>query len=358
MEKKVLITGAGGFIGKKLTRAFIESGFSVRAMDIAAEFLKEPAALGAEPVAARLEDRDAVLNAVAGVNIVVAAGAVFDLGAPLALMRAANVDGVQNLVDAALKHTVEQYIHFSTVGVYGLPAEIPCRTDSPKNPRNNYEKTKWEGEQLFWSLVKDRPLCATAVRPTLVYGPGSKYGHAMFLSIFELLGLRKKRLPVLATTYKNHHVHVDDVVGAVLQIARRPDIVNGKIYNIADTEPQGVEGFYKSLLDALQFSYGFQVNVPRILWNIGISLFTHFPDFIFNRLNADVGKKWSWLCKKNSLEPALKPRFDKDWLGYFKGDHIYDTSGLREIGYQLKYPLFRDGVKATVQWYREHRWLA
>ncbi|MCL4558663.1 MAG: NAD(P)-dependent oxidoreductase [Deltaproteobacteria bacterium] len=358
MEKKVLITGAGGFIGKKLTKAFIEGGFSVRAMDISLEFLKEPAALGAEPVAARLEDRDAVSSAAAGVNTVIAAGAVFDLGAPLAAMRAANVDGVRNLVEASLKHGVEQYIHFSTVGVYGRPAEIPCRPGSPKNPRNNYERTKWEGEQLFWSLVKDKPICATAVRPTLVYGPGSKYGHAMFLSIFELMGLRKKRLPVLASSYKNHHVHVDDVVGVLLSIAKRPDVVRNKIYNIADTLPLGVEGFYKSLLDALQFSYGAQVNIPRLLWNIGISLFTHFPNFIFNRINADIGKKWSWLCTRHSLEPALKPRFDRDWLGYFKGDHIYDTSGLDELGYQFKYPLFKDGVKATVEWYREHRWLA
>ena len=358
MNEKVLITGAGGFIGKNLVKAFIEEGFSVRAMDIAFDLLKEPSVMGAEPYVGRLEDIDAVFKATAGMNKVIAAGAVFDLSAPIRVMKTANIDGVRNLVYASIINNVEQYIHFSTVGVYGKPAEIPCRIDSPKNPRNNYEKTKWEGEQLFWDLIKGKPICATVVRPTLVYGPGSKYGHAMFLSIIELMGFKKKKLPVLVSSYKSHHVHVDDVVGAVLYMAKRMDAVKNKIYNIADSTPVSIEEFYKSLLDALGFSYGIPLSVPKTLWDIGIGLFTHFPKFMFNHLNTNIGKKWSRFCITHKLEPALKPRFDKDWLGYFKGDHIYDVEELHKLGYKFKYPLFKNGIMSTVEWYREQGWLA
>lgn len=357
MRKKVLITGAGGFIGKRLVQVFIEEGFQVRAVDISADYLKESISLGAEPFVAALEDKEALEKAVAGMDMVIAVAAVFDLNAPLTAMRSANVNGVSNLVQASLKNNIEQYIHFSTVGVYGRPAEIPCHEESPKNPRNNYEKTKWEGEQLFWSLVENKPLCATAVRPTLVYGPGSRYGHAMFISILDLLGFKKKKLPVLSSHYKSHHVHVDDVVGAVLYIAKHPELAKNKIFNIADEKPLEVEEFYKALLDALHFEHGKKLPIAQSLWDTSITLFMHLPDSLFNRINQVILKRWSQLSIKHNLEPALKPRFDKDWLGYFKGDHIYDTSGLSGIGYKFKYPLFTEGIKITVQWYREHRWI-
>ncbi|MCL4477774.1 MAG: NAD(P)-dependent oxidoreductase [Deltaproteobacteria bacterium] len=357
MTKRILITGAGGFIGKKLAKAFVEAGFSVRAMDISPEPLKEPINFGAEPVIARLEDKDAISKAVAGVDTVIAAGAVFDLAAPISVMRSANVDGVRNLAEASLMHDVEQYIHFSTVGVYGRPAEVPCKSDSPKNPRNNYEKTKWEGEQLFWSLMKGKAVCASAVRPTLVYGPGSRYGHAMFLSILELIGIKKRKLPLIIGSYKNHHVHVDDVVEAVLCIAQHPDRVKDKVFNIADESPVNIEEFCKSLADALNFEYGKSFKISQRLWDIVIGFSMHVPDFLFKRINDRIYKHWSWLCSKYGIEQALRPRFDKDWLGYFKGDHIYDTSELKELGYKFKYPLFREGMKTTVDWYREHKWL-
>ncbi len=357
MNKKVLITGAGGFIGRRLVHAFSQEGFSVRAMDISQDFLKDAVSVGAEPVVARLEDKDSIEKVVAGVDMVIAVAAIFDFGVPLPAMKAANVDGVKNLVEAALKHNVEQYIHFSTVGIYGRPAEIPCRVESPKNPGNNYETTKWEGEQLFRAMVKDKPICATTVRPTLVYGPGSRYGHAMFISIMDLLGFKKKKLPLLTSSSSSHHVHVDDVVGAVLHIAKQQDAVNGRIFNIADNKPVSIEEFYRSILDGLDFSAGIQVKIPQLLWNTGIGLFAHLPDFLYSRLNAAIIKRWSHLSIKYNLVPALKPRFDKDWLGYFKGDHIYDTSALSEIGYQFKYPLFSEGVKTVIKWYKENKWL-
>jgi nucleoside-diphosphate-sugar epimerase len=373
--KRCLVTGAGGFIGSYVVRWLLKEGYQVRATDLPRANLEWAEKEGAEVMKADLLDRKQLPTLLKDVDWVFHVAGLFDFSLPYDVLFDANVVATRNVCEAALQAGVESFVHWSTVGVYGRTFYIPMDEAHPKNPTNNYEKTKWMGEQVAMSYAK-RGLPVRAIRPTLVYGPGSKYGVALFLSTVVSGYWEYKKAPVrVIGDMLTHHVHADDVARAAIHLAKRPDTV-GRAFNVADDRPVTMTEMFDAMADALGIEKGVPLPILKKFVKIAIAATSPLAPMlektivsVFGLINKSAQKKWDAAVKKYNLKDVLRPRIDMDWLfsyGAVKlstwkwipaGDKWYDTSALKSTGFTCMWPDFREGLKKTVEWYQENGWL-
>ncbi len=373
--KRCLVTGAGGFIGSHVVRWLLKEGYQVRATDLPRANLEWAEKEGAEVMKVDLLDRKEVPNLFKDIDWVFHVAGLFDFSLPYDVLYNANVVATRNVCEAALQAEVESFVHWSTVGVYGRTVYIPMDENHPKNPTNNYEKTKWMGEQVAMSYAK-KGLSVRAIRPTLVYGPGSKYGVGLFLSAIVAGYWETKKAPFrVVGDMLTHHVHADDVARAAIHLAKRPDTV-GRAFNVADDRPVTLTEMFDALADVLGVEKGVPLPLYQKLVRILIPMTAPLAPVLENSIifgirliNKIVQQKWDNIVKKYGIKNVLRPRIDLDWLfsyGAVKlstwkwipaGHKAYDTSALKATGFECMWPDFREGLKKTVEWYQEQGWL-
>ena len=203
--RRVVVTGANGFLGGHLVRAARAEGKSVLGV------VREAAA-GQASMASILADPD-LLN---GTDVLVHAAAIRHRhDATPASYQASNVDLVDALVRAAAGR-VGRFVHVSSVGVYGFPTDLPITEATPFRPRTLYSQTKIEAEKLVTSLATKLALPFTIIRPTIIYGPGDTNGM-----LDKLAAMLRARRYLLVGSGANtlHHTYVDDVVRGIYTLA-------------------------------------------------------------------------------------------------------------------------------------------
>ena len=157
----VLVTGASGFTGHHMVAEAVKAGFKVRATDLSSRHYGAMfEALGVEFVKSDLTRRDSLDSLLDGVNGVIHVAGIHDYSTPDKVMWAVNVNAVENLCDAAVKASIDRFVHFSSVNVYGFNSNLgnPVKDDDPKQtpPHNNYNTTKWEGEKVIHKYLKEK----------------------------------------------------------------------------------------------------------------------------------------------------------------------------------------------------------
>jgi dihydroflavonol-4-reductase len=173
--RKVLVTGANGFIGANVVRALLAHGDEVRALVRAGSDRRALAELPVELAEGDLRDREAVRRAVAGCARVfhVAADYRFWARDPREI-HDTNVRGTIHVLDACLELGVERVVHTSTVGTIGLSA-LPASCDettplAPGQIHGHYKRSKLEAERAALSFA-ERGLPVVVVNPTAPIGP-------------------------------------------------------------------------------------------------------------------------------------------------------------------------------------------
>jgi len=355
---KVFLNGAGGFIGSHLIEELVKSGHKVSAVDMPNVDMSHAEKLGCEVAYATLEDADAIKEAMTGCDAVIHTAAIFNFAVPMDKIWKVNVEGTKTVCDIATELGVKKFVMFSTVGSYGRPVKVPCKEEDPKNPRNPYEITKWESEKLAFKYHKERGLPVVAIRPTLVYGPRSRYGVIQYLCALTLLKLAnpKRKLMVVKGGYQTHMVHVEDVARAVVFLMEHDDVV-GKVYNIVDDDPLTTEQYLLTLYDAVGIEPRFKIPIIPFVWRKTAEFLAHRGHVLINRFNRRLRARWEKVVKEHSLIPAFEPDLHLDWLLYASAPHYYDNSKLKALGFELKHPKFSEGLKNVAEWYRENRWL-
>jgi dihydroflavonol-4-reductase len=209
--RKVLVTGATGFVGANVVRVLLEHGEDVRALVRAGSDRRNVDGLPVELAEGDLRDADALRRAVKGCARVyhVAADYRFWARDPRELY-ASNVQGTVNLLDACLAAGVERVVHTSTVGTIGLSAlPRPCDETTPLHPgqlTSHYKRSKLEAERAALSYV-ERGLPVVVVNPTAPIGP---WDAKPTPTGKILVDLSHGRLPAYVDTGLNV-VHVRDV---------------------------------------------------------------------------------------------------------------------------------------------------
>jgi len=239
-NKRVLVTGAGGFIGSHLVEALGRQGARVRAFvrynsRADAGFLSElPPDLNGqvEIVAGDLRDGDAIRGAVKGCEM------VFHLGALIAIpysylhpaeVAETNFMGTLNVLLACRDLEVERLVHTSTSEVYGTALRTPIDEGHPLQGQSPYSASKIGADKLVESFYCAYGLPALTIRPFNTYGPRQSARAVIPTIITQALWQNTVRLGNLNAT--RDFTFVDDTVSGFLKGAQAKG-VEGGTYNL------------------------------------------------------------------------------------------------------------------------------
>ncbi len=182
MTKKVLVTGAGGFIGSHLVELLVHEGYDVRAFVhynansnwYNLEKTSRDILDSIEVVAGDVADAFAVDKAVAGCDYVFHLAALIGIPysylAPAAYV-ATNVTGTLNVLEACRRHEVERMLHTSTSETYGTAQYVPIDEKHPSVGQSPYSATKIAADKMVESFWLSFETPVTIVRPFNTYGP-------------------------------------------------------------------------------------------------------------------------------------------------------------------------------------------
>ena len=219
---RVLVTGAGGFVGSAVARQARAAGFEVRAMVRSiARAATTLDGLDIELVEADMRDRAAVDRAIDGCRFLFHVAADYRLWAPdpREIVRT-NVDGTRHLMEAALAAGVERIVYTSSVATLALrPGAVADESVALTEDAaiGAYKKSKVLAERLVLDLVRTRGLPAVIVNPSTPIGPRDARPTPTGRIIVEAAS---GRMPGFVDTGLNL-VHVDDVARGQLAALER-----------------------------------------------------------------------------------------------------------------------------------------
>ena len=235
---KVMVTGAGGYIGTQLVRDLVKAGHEVTAVD-RFFFGKEPLSefIGNKKVIIKQKDiRDLDQNDFKGHD------AVCDLAClsndPAGeidpkLTYQINRDGRIHVAKTAKQAGVEKYVISSSCSVYGQGDEPQLSETSKTNPISVYAKSTLEAEQSNLSIA-DNNFSVTALRNATVFGLSTRMRFDLVVNLMTLTAFQKGRIIVMGGGLQwRPLVHVSDVSKAFIAvISSKQDLVNQEIFNV------------------------------------------------------------------------------------------------------------------------------
>jgi len=213
--KKVLVTGAGGFIGSHLAEALCREGARVRA-------LVHYNALGSrgwldyselsdelEILAGDIADADSVRQAVRGVDVVFHLAALiaipYSYVAPASYVRT-NINGTLNVLQAAREAGTGRVVHTSTSEVYGTALQVPISEEHPLQGQSPYSASKIGADKIAESYFCSFEIPVTTVRPFNTFGPRQSARAVIPTIITQCLSGKKVKLGSLSPTRDMNYV--------------------------------------------------------------------------------------------------------------------------------------------------------
>ncbi len=232
--KKVLVTGAGGFIGSHLTERLVALGADVRAFLHynslgSAEWLDQsPSAGKVEFYFGDVADRDTVRGAMAGREIVFHLAALIGIPysyvAPKSYVRT-NVSGTLNVLQLARELGVTRVIQTSTSEVYGTALAVPIDETHPLQGQSPYSATKIAADKLAESFHLSFGLPVVTIRPFNTYGPRQSLRAVIPTIILQAFKGEGIRLGNLSPTRDLNFV--TDTVEGFISAAFAPGAIGG-----------------------------------------------------------------------------------------------------------------------------------
>lgn len=344
--RKCVVTGACGFIGSHMVEAAAADGQEVIATDHPSAFEAEGKVarmnvdlvrrLASRVVPADLTVPGALEEVVRGVDYVFHVASVFSYSAPWTTLYRVNVQGTANLLDSIERanNGIKRLVVWGAGGVYGMPTpeNTPFTEETPPNPSNNYLKSKWFQEFLTMERCNRAGIKWTILRPTTVFGTRQTYGPpALFRQAY-----RSGVVAIPANmTGRIPFVHVEDVCGAALHLAKYPSGANG-VFNVNDDSRMTT------------------VEVFRYLAQVFGKPFVKLPPVPIGALKSLLGVAADVsgvVARRLGKTPAL----ERDSVAYFGGDFTYSNEKLKKAGYEFKHPDPKPALAETARWLVEYQ---
>jgi NAD dependent epimerase/dehydratase len=237
--KRVLVTGAGGFIGSHLVERLVELGANTRALVRYTSsgtwgWLDDsPCKADVEVIAGDLRDSHGMRRTMAGVDRVFHLGALiaipYSYDAPESYVQT-NIEGTLNVLQCAREANVERVIHTSTSEVYGTAQYVPIDEKHPLVGQSPYSATKIAADKLAESFHLSFGTPVVTVRPFNTYGPRQSARAVIPTIITQCLTGDTVRLGNLAPT--RDLTFVSDTVEGFVCAAEAGQAALGKTVNL------------------------------------------------------------------------------------------------------------------------------
>lgn len=314
---RILVTGANGFVGKRLCTALLQQAFLVRALTRKKEHIESLQNSFGLPQT-NLEcfsdeltiakDRGTSLHAIDTVVHLAARVHVMQDKAvnPLLEFRRINLTVTETLARQAAAAGVRRFIYLSSLKVNGEETAYSSANnyqsysekDIPK-PQDPYGQSKWEAEQALHKISQETGLEIVIIRPPLVYGSGVKGNFSSLLKIIT------KGIPLPLASVKNlrSFIYVENLVDAIITCIIKPAAA-GQTYFVSDAVPISTPRLIQEITNAL--------NQPTRL--------LPFPPTLIRAFAAITGKS-------NAVQRLL-------------GSLVIDSAKIqRELGWQPRYTI-------------------
>jgi nucleoside-diphosphate-sugar epimerase len=319
---RVLVTGAGGFLGSHVAERLLDAGHSVRALVRPTNVPRWLEARGVELCVGDLTDprsreaacrgRDAVVHAAALVTeVAVGDEAYFEV----------NAQASEELARAAARASARRFVFVGSTAVHRPNTGRPLDARTPLEPEDVYGRSKAEAERR---LARVAGLDLVVVRPSRIYGPRD----ASLLRVFRAIDRRRFFL-VGPCRAEVDFVYVSDVVSAVAAALER----GSGVYLVGGPERVPVERFFREVAAALGR------RLPRLR-------LPSAPAMLAARLVAAASARLGH-------EPPIAPKR----FAFFRDGRVVDDARARgDLGYCPAVSV-REGVERTARWYRGAGWL-
>lgn len=238
-DKKVLVTGADGFIGSHLVEALVKDGAKVKALSLYNSFnnwgwLENINCRdNIEILSGDIRDPHFCLDITKDIDI------IFHLAALIAIPYSyiapdsyidTNIKGTLNICQAALKNGCQRLIHTSTSEVYGTAQYVPIDEKHPLQPQSPYSATKIGADSIAMSFFNSFNLPVIIARPFNTYGPRQS-ARAVIPTIITQLAAGKKHLKLGDLRPTRDFNYVEDICNGFIALAKSENII-GEIINL------------------------------------------------------------------------------------------------------------------------------
>ena len=271
-DKKVLVTGAGGFIGSHLTETLVDLGARVRALVRynsrgdwgLLTMLPQDKLSQVETVAGDLRDLPTVMEAMKGVSHVFHLGALIAI--PYSYIHPAevvetNVMGTLNILLAGRETRVERIVHTSTSEVYGTALRVPIDESHPLQGQSPYSASKIGADKIVESFYRSYGLPIVTLRPFNTYGPRQSARAVIPTIISQALTKDVVRLGNLDA--KRDLTYISDTVDGFIKVGQKPG-VEGATINLGSGNDVSIGELAETIFDLLGRSVEIQVDPTRL----------------------------------------------------------------------------------------------
>ncbi len=318
-----MVTGATGFVGRRLVELLVSSGWRVRALVLPEEAGSSGLAEEVEVVPGDITRANSLAGTMDHADVVFHLAALVDSWRPDPReFQRVNVGGTRNVITEVLRARIPRFVFTSSLSGIGVrPGEV-LREDSPAGRAfGRYEESKAEAERVVWEAVQNEGLSAVVVIPSIILGPGDVRNAGKFLLSFvrgDFPGTfaEDSILPV---------VSVDDVARGLLLAYEQG--AAGSRYIIS-----GQNARWGDILQMASELSGTPVPSRRI-------------GPLTLRLASRV---WEFQSRVTRTPPKFPA-----WLADFMltGAPMDASRSVRELG--MSYTPIREAIRAAIEWYRK-----
>jgi nucleoside-diphosphate-sugar epimerase len=324
-KKKVLVTGASGFLGSHICEAAHEAGYQVHAL-IRNTSSREWLNHGWITIhVSELDDRKSLSQIIEGMDYVIhAAGVMATTSRNPRDSHRVNLELTRLLAESSAEAGVRRFVFCSSLAAGGPgPDPRPRTEDDPDNPVSHYGRSKLAAEQM---LAAFSDLSTVSLRFSMIYGPRDRNIFGFFKAASG------KVIPLMGcNTLHTSMVYGPDAARAAIA-ALAADIKSGSVYQITD----GVGYTLNELYDYMEQALGKAEKGKRLrfpFWLVMLKAWWNHDILRVRGISPDQVRQFRALYWKASCEKAI-----------------------RELGWKPEVD-FKEGLAMTVKWYRNHNWL-
>lgn len=259
--KKVLVTGAGGFIGSHLVEILVEQDNNVTCF-VRYNSRKDTGMLAYLPesvfsqlriIYGDLRDPFATDKAVKNIDIIFHLGALISIPYSYVHPREvveSNVFGTLNILNSALKQGISRIIHTSTSEVYGTGQYIPIDENHPLQGQSPYSASKIGADKISESFYRSFSLPIVTIRPFNVYGPRQSPRAVIPTIIMQLLS-ESDIIHLGALHPTRDFTFVKDIVDGFIAAAIADNNINGEVINLGSSFEISIGDLAKKIMKIL-----------------------------------------------------------------------------------------------------------